>query len=157
MDYAASNKLVALILGPVLFAFVPYFKMNEWVDVPDWLVPVLIPYVDGFAPRFFTIAILGYGKQLLNFSNRFLKYNSEASYPVYILHQTIIVVIGFYVVQWAVDIPMKFLTILLAATIATIVIYELLVKRTDITRFLFGMRPLKKDTTKAPNAELDTS
>jgi len=138
------HKLVALILGPVLFTFVPYFKMNGWVDVPRWLSPVLIPYVDGFAPWFFTIAILGYGKQFLNFSNRFLKYNAEASYPVYILHQTIIVLIGFYVVQWAASIPIKFLTILLAATVTTFAIYELLVKRTNVTRFLFGMRPKKK-------------
>jgi peptidoglycan/LPS O-acetylase OafA/YrhL len=138
------HKLVALILGPVLFSFVPYFKMNGWVDVPRWLSPVLIPYVDGFAPWFFTIAILGYGKQFLNFSNRFLKYNAEASYPVYILHQTIIVLIGFYVVQWAAGIPIKFLTILLVATVATFAIYELLVKRTNVTRSLFGMRPKKK-------------
>jgi peptidoglycan/LPS O-acetylase OafA/YrhL len=143
------HKLLALILGPVLYAFVPYFKMNGWVDIPQWMVPVMIPYVDGFAPWFFTIAILGYGKQFLNFTNRFLKYNAEASYPVYILHQTVIVVIGFYMVQWKASVPIKFLMILIAAIVITFVIYDLLVKRTNVTRFLFGMR-LKRKQVESP-------
>jgi peptidoglycan/LPS O-acetylase OafA/YrhL len=118
--------------------------MNNWSDVPEWLGPILIPYVEGFAPWFFTIAILGYGKQFLNFTNQFLKYNAASSYPVYILHQTVIVIIGFYVVQLTAGIPIKFLSILGASTLVTFVIYNFLVKRTNLTRFLFGMRLKKK-------------
>uniref|UniRef100_UPI002729B53A hypothetical protein n=1 Tax=Sulfitobacter sp. TaxID=1903071 RepID=UPI002729B53A len=85
-----------------------------------------------------------YGKQFLNFSNRFLRYSGEASYPVYILHQTVIVAIGFYVVQLSTNILVKYLAILFSAILITFVLYDLLVKRTNLTRSLFGMRLIKK-------------
>ena len=62
---------------------------------------------------------------------------------MYILHQTVIVVIGFYVVQWELNVFVKFGVILVAATVVTVLVYDLLVKRSNATRFLFGMR-LKK-------------
>ena len=72
------------------------------------------------------------------------RYTAEASYPAYILHQTVIIIIGFYVVQWQASVLVKYATILVAALIATTLIYDLLVKRTNVTRFLFGMRLKKK-------------
>ena len=113
-------------------------------------MPVLIAYVEGFAPWFIIIALLGYGKQFLNFTNRFLKYFAEASYPLYILHQTVIIVIGFYVVQWSASVSLKYTTILVASFAATVILYDLLVRRTNVTRFLFVMRPLKKKSPEMP-------
>jgi peptidoglycan/LPS O-acetylase OafA/YrhL len=150
------HKLVALFLGPVLYAIVPYFKSQGWPDMPNWLVTIVIIYVDGFAAWFITIAILGYGKQFLNFTNSLLNYTAEASYPVYIIHQTVIVVIGFYVVGWAVNIPIKYVTILVASTAVTLIFYDLLVKRTNVTRFLFGMR-LRKKSPKTSESSPDGS
>jgi peptidoglycan/LPS O-acetylase OafA/YrhL len=150
-------KLIALILGPVLYLIVPYFNLNGWPDLPPWLVTINSLYIVGFAPWFFIIAILGYGKQFLNFTNRFLKYTGEASYPVYILHQTVIVAIGFYVVQLSTNILVKYLAILIASVVATFVLYDLLVKRFNITRFLFGMRLIKKQTEVPSTSKDDTS
>ena len=64
----------------------------------------------------------------------------QASYPIYILHQTVIVIIGYYVVQWNTGILIKYVTILVGAIVVSTIVYELLVKRTNVTRFLFGMR-----------------
>jgi len=91
----------------------------------------------------FVLAILGYGRRYLRFGNKFLAYTGEASYPYYILHQTVIVIIGFYVVQWQLGVGAKFLVILAAATAVTALLYELLIKRFNILRFLFGMKRLK--------------
>jgi glucan biosynthesis protein C len=147
------HKAVALVLGPVLYLFVAYFQVFSGFPrgIPSWVIDA---YVTGFAPWFFLIAILGYGRKYLNSSNKFLRYTSEASYPAYILHQTIIVIIGFYVVQWQAGIPVKYVTILVFSLIATTLIYDFLVKRTNVTRFLFGMR-LKKKPAKvsAPPSE----
>ena len=124
---------------------VPYFNVTGWPKfIPDWSVPLLRLYFEGFVPWFFMIVLLGYGKKFLGFTNRFLKYVSEASYPFYILHQTVIVIIGFYVVQWDTNVPLKFFTIVGASFVVTVLLYDLLVKRTNVTRFLFGMKPLKK-------------
>jgi hypothetical protein len=48
--------------------------------------------------------------------------------------------IGYYVVQWRAGIAVEFLTITILSFSATIVVYEILVKRTKVTRFLFGMK-----------------
>jgi glucan biosynthesis protein C len=85
---------------------------------------------------------LGYGKQFLSFTNRFLEYASGASYPYYIIHQTAIIAIGFYVVQWNAGVLVKYVTIVVASFVITAILYEV-VKRTDVTRFLLGLRPLR--------------
>jgi glucan biosynthesis protein C len=150
------HKSIALVLGPVLYLFVAFLNTAGWPKgIPSWLGPVIDIYMRGFAPWFFVIAILGYGRRFLRSSDgrslsaKFLRYTGEASYPAYILHQTVIVIIGFYVVQWNAGILVKYVTILVAAVIVSTIIYDLLVKRTNVTRFLFGMR-LKKKPRAAP-------
>ena len=61
-----------------------------------------------------------------------------------ILHQTIIVLIGFFVVQWNLDIALKYLIISTTSFAAIMAIYELLVRRINIVRFLFDLRLKKK-------------
>jgi glucan biosynthesis protein C len=90
------------------------------------------------------LAILGLGSRFLNRNNRFLAYANEAVLPFYILHQTIIITIGFYVVQWNTGVGLKYLTISTTSFIAIMLIYELLVRRVNVLRFLFGMRIKRK-------------
>ena len=151
------HKAVALVLGPLLYLIVAYFQIADFPwGVPSWFLLVMDIYVTGFAPWFFLMAILGYGRRFLKSSNKFLKYTGEASYPAYILHQTIIVIIGFYVVQWQAGIPAKYVIILVVSLTATTLIYELLVKRTKVTRFLFGMR-MKKKLSEVPTSRPEES
>ncbi len=89
------------------------------------------------------VVLLGYGHRWLNVSNGFLRYASEASYPFYILHQTVIVAIGYYVVQWEMSIAAKFSLICVASFIGTLAGYEG-IKRFNLTRWLFGMKPLPR-------------
>ncbi len=88
------------------------------------------------------IAFLGVGMRFLNFENKFLKYANEAVMPFYIFHQTIIIIIGFFVVQWGIGIAAKFVVIVILSFITIMAIYELLVRRINILRFLFGMKPV---------------
>ena len=86
------------------------------------------------------VALLGLARRYLNFNNSVLQYATQASYPFYILHQTIVVAIAFYVVHWNISIMAKFFVISTASLIATIFVYELLVKRNNVARFLFGLK-----------------
>lgn len=90
------------------------------------------------------LAILGLGSRFLNRNNRFLSYANEAVLPFYILHQTIIISIGFYIVQWNIGIEPKYVTIATTSFTAIMAIYELLVRRINVLRFLFGMRLKEK-------------
>jgi peptidoglycan/LPS O-acetylase OafA/YrhL len=103
---------------------------------------VLYQMLRGVNSWFWVVALLGLGRRYLNFNNSLLQYASEAAYPLYILHQTIIVAIAFYVVRWNISISEKFFVISTASLVATIVLYDLLVKRINVVRFLFGLKPI---------------
>jgi len=60
---------------------------------------------------FWVLALLGFGSQYLNFNNRFLSYSNESVLPFYILHQTMIIIVGFFVVRWAMGVVPKYLII----------------------------------------------
>ncbi len=93
---------------------------------------------------------------MLNFSNRLLKYAAEGSNSFYILHQTVIVIIGYFVVQWSASIAVKYLVIASALLGGTILAYDLLVKRTNLTRFLFGMKLLPSSRIQIPKEQPQT-
>ena len=86
------------------------------------------------------LAVLGFGMQRLNFTTPFLKYANEATLPFYILHQTVIVSLGYFVLRWPILDPLKFLVLLMAAFGISLVVYEFLVRRFNPLRFLFGMK-----------------
>jgi peptidoglycan/LPS O-acetylase OafA/YrhL len=107
---------------------------------------VIFNVLRGFSTWLWVIAILSLGRRYLNFTNPLLQYASEASYPFYILHQTIMVGVAFFVVRWSIGIMGKYYTICLVSLVGTITLYELFIKRINLMRFLFGMKP-KKITT----------
>jgi len=86
------------------------------------------------------VGLLGFGKRYLDRPSRAQRYLAESSYPIYILHQTVIVTIAFYVVRMAAPTPVQWVVLLVAAVAGTFVLYEI-VRRVGLLRFLFGMRP----------------
>ncbi len=89
------------------------------------------------------LAILGLGSRHLTFRNRLLKYANVAVLPFYILHQSVIVVFGFFFIDWSAALMLKYLVLSTVSFITIMLIYELLVKRFGPLRFLFGMKRKK--------------
>jgi glucan biosynthesis protein C len=85
------------------------------------------------------LGIIALGSIFLNFSNRLLKYASQAVLPVYILHQTLIVILGYFVVQIDAPVAPKYFLVIAVTLTGSLGIYEL-VRRLALTRFLFGMK-----------------
>jgi hypothetical protein len=65
---------------------------------------------------------------------------NEAIYPFYILHQTVIVVFAYYIIQFDLNIPLKITILFISSFIVIVLIYRFLVYPFKITRFLFGMK-----------------
>jgi peptidoglycan/LPS O-acetylase OafA/YrhL len=105
-----------------------------------------------FNTWFWLLAILGAGRRFLSFSRPLLRYANEAVLPFYVLHQTVIIMIGYYVVKWHAGIPQKYLFISTTALIATLLVYDLAVRRTNVTRFLFGMKVKRRVSEPQPAA-----
>ena len=87
------------------------------------------------------LALLGVGHALLNRENRVLRYANTAAYPFYLLHQTVIVAVAYVVVRWNLGHGAKYAAVVLASLALTLAIYEVVVRRTNATRFLFGLKP----------------
>ncbi len=85
------------------------------------------------------IGLLGLARRLLNRPSRALGYLAEASYPVYILHQTVIVALGFYLVGFDVALPVQWTLLLVSSVGITFLWYET-IRRVDWLRVVFGMR-----------------
>jgi glucan biosynthesis protein C len=100
----------------------------------------LIAVLRAFNTWSWLLAILGFGSRYLSSTSSRLKYLNEAELPFYILHQPIILIIGFYVVQWDASILTKYAVIATSSFIAIMALYELLVRRIRVLRFLFGMK-----------------
>jgi peptidoglycan/LPS O-acetylase OafA/YrhL len=90
------------------------------------------------------LAILGYGKRYLNRPSRLLDRANEGIYPFYILHQTVIVVVGYYVIQVEESILAKFLFVSTVSLLVSWGIYDLLIRPVPVLRFLFGMKPPRR-------------
>jgi len=84
-------------------------------------------------------AILGFGRRHLTFNHRFLKTSNELVLPFYILHQSVIVAVAFYVVGLNLVVIEKYLLVmLLSFPIIAALLYP--ISKIDLLRFLFGMR-----------------
>ena len=84
--------------------------------------------------------VLYLGMKYLNFTNRWLEYGNETILPFYLLHQPVIIVIAFYVVQWDVNLWVKLLVILISSFLITLGLVELLIRPFKPMRRLFGMK-----------------
>ena len=93
------------------------------------------------------LGLLGLGHRFFTASGPAWSYATEAAYPFYILHQTVIVLIAYVVVQWGVGIPLKYGLIAATSFVLTLAVYEVAVRRWRFVRPLFGMKPKRRRTS----------
>ena len=109
---------VALILAVAAFGFVTWVELR-WpgnTPSPDWVWAAfdVARLVQGWAA---IIALVGIADRFWNHDHPKRAMLAEAVFPFYIVHQTIIVVTGWYLLQAGVG-TLAFFLILLAATVA---------------------------------------
>jgi glucan biosynthesis protein C len=136
------NKLTWVLLAYGIFAAainvaLPISDYAAWT--PQWLALGLIYQMGRWA---LTLAVLGLGNRFLNRTNAVLRYASEAAMPFYLLHMTFSVVTGYFVIQLDAPVAVKYPLIVFAATGFTLLAYEFIVRRWNVTRWLFGMKPV---------------
>ncbi|MFC2023658.1 acyltransferase family protein [Chloroflexota bacterium] len=99
------------------------------------------------------LAVLSLAMRYLGFSNRWLEYGNDTIMPFYLLHQPVIIVIAFFVVQWAAGIPVKLLVVVISSFLITLGLVELLIRPFKPMRMLFGMKPRRRNKLKDETAE----
>jgi len=64
--------------------------------------------------------------------------------PFYLFHQTIILIVGWFVLPWNIGNWARYLIIAAISFPAILILYKVFVRRIGFMRFLFGMAPQKK-------------
>jgi glucans biosynthesis protein C len=94
---------------------------------------------------------LGYGRQHLSGSSRWLPWSRDASYPIYILHQTVILAVAFFVVPQPWSPWLKYWVVLVATIVVCVLLYEGVLRRFAIARVLFGIKTKEARLRAAPS------
>lgn len=137
------HRLTAVAAGVLTFVlgYLAYKATEPWAWLPREL---LMSFVRGILCWSCLVAICGFAGRHLRFSNGFLKYANEAVLPFYILHQTVILTVGYYVIRLDTSLWVEYLIIASCAFAVIVGLYELLIKRFNVLRFLFGMKLLRR-------------
>lgn len=96
----------------------------------------------GVAGWLWIVALFGYAHRYLRTETAALRYLRDATYPVYLVHYTIVMVAAAPFAHAAGWIGARFVALALVALGGSLAGYELL-RRVDATRFLVGLRPLR--------------
>lgn len=67
-------------------------------------------------------------------------YLGAAVLPLYVLHQPVVVAVAYPVVGWDLHAAAKYAVIVVASLVVLLTVYDLLVRRTRVTRVVLGMR-----------------
>jgi glucans biosynthesis protein C len=131
----------SLIVGLVLSAgFAILFNLTaDKETVSASLVMVVLMRI--FGGWLSVLGFLGMGMQYLTSRTPRLDYASEAVLPFYILHQTVLLVVGYFVLQWGLPEALEWAVIVAISFAIIMSLYEFVVRRFNVMRFLFGMKP----------------
>jgi peptidoglycan/LPS O-acetylase OafA/YrhL len=91
-----------------------------------------------------TMFVMYVGMRFLDFRSKWLVYGGETIMPLFVLHQPVIMVIAYFVVQWEAGILVKLLVVVFGSFLITLGLVELLIKPFGPIRMLFGMRPRRR-------------
>ena len=144
----AMRKYRLLYLAEVIAATIVMFKvpgMAKSVESGDIIRDVSSIFLAWSC----AMTAIGFAKQYLNRNSPLRKLANEAIYPFYLLHQPVIVVMGFFSVHLDLAVIWKVIIVLLSSFTLSTSIYWFLIRPFNLPRIIFGMKRLEK-TKKEP-------
>jgi glucan biosynthesis protein C len=88
------------------------------------------------------LTVLSLANKYLNKESKALRYLSEAAYPIYIVHLLFQNLVSALIFPLDIAVPIKFLLLVVLTLTGCLVTYEI-IKRMNVTRFLFGLKPVR--------------
>jgi glucan biosynthesis protein C len=141
------NGWIGLVLGIVSFAAQGFLILAQDYQMfyePFSLTFVLYEIILSIGIWGLIVFLMSMGAKHWNRPSRALAYANEAVLPFFLFHQTVILSIGWFVIQWDLHLAWKLLIVTVLSFAGTMILYEALVRRFNVVRFFFGMRPKKK-------------
>jgi hypothetical protein len=126
-------KDLSLITGIVASALVLWMMSG---DKSDFWIHILKP-VNTWS---WILCIFGYSSKYLNRESKILTYRNKAVYPIYILHHTIIIFLGFILMDHPMLVGWKMMILILGTYSISLLLYEYIIRRVKYFRPLFGLK-----------------
>ncbi len=136
-----SQRWISLFLGVILSALFLYRSFDSSIMVP----PVVSCRWPDIAVYFLSawswlFAILGFGMHRLTFGHAFLRQANEGVLPFYILHQSVLVGVGYFIIGWEIHDFLKWGLIFSTTFIIIVTLYAFFIRKYEPLRFLFGLK-----------------
>lgn len=139
-------------LSLILLNYLRWNNLEPWDTLANWRTDWRTYATLALTPIMawsWVLTGIGYGKRYLNKKLRVLDYLNQAVYPFYILHQSVMLVLVYYIVQVQETIGMKYIFTVGVTFFVSMGIYHLLIRPFPVMRFLFGMKPREKMAAKS--------
>ena len=140
-QHIKNQRWISLFLGMVLLTLYLYqlFSPSREVlsaRISDWIYTLL----SFFSAWSWLFAIFGFGMRFLSFDRPLLRYANEGVLPFFILHQTVLLGIGYFIMSWEIHDFLKWTIVFTSSLLVIVALYTLLIRKLDLLRFLFGMK-----------------
>ncbi|MBU8893345.1 MAG: acyltransferase family protein [Bacteroidales bacterium] len=130
-----------LNIGILTTALSAYLMSNypELLESSSPIVFIASSFISSLNAFSWVMFLFGLSQRKLNFNHRLLNSLNVGILPFYILHQTVIILIGYYIITLDLNILSKFSIILSLSLAVTIGLYQI-IRRFAVLRLLFGMK-----------------
>ena len=140
-QHIKNQRWMSLLVGVVLSAVYLYQLFSpSRVVFPAWISDWIYTLLSFLSAWSWLFAILGFGMRFLAFDRPVLRYTNEGVLPFYILHQTVLLGIGYFIMPWEIPDALKWVIVFAGSFIIIMTLYTLLVQKVELFRFLFGMK-----------------
>ena len=90
------------------------------------------------------LAIFGLSSVFLNRKSNIILYCNRAIYPFYILHQTVIIILAYWIMNLNWSLLTKFTALVIGTFSICWILYEFLIKRVFLLNIVMGVKPKRK-------------
>ncbi|MGD9151759.1 MAG: acyltransferase family protein, partial [Desulfobacterales bacterium] len=140
-QHIKNQRWISLLLGVVLMtAYLYLLFSSSRVVFPALIANWIYALLNYFSAWTWLLAILGFGMRFLAVDRPLLRYANEAVLPFFILHQTVLLFVGYFVMSWEIHDTLKWVIVFISSFIIIILLYLLLIRKFELLRFLFGMK-----------------
>ncbi|MEX2283411.1 MAG: acyltransferase [Gemmatimonadota bacterium] len=133
----------ALVMGTLASAVLAVLawqgRLDERLESLDYRARIAVWAIYTIGAWTWLCAISAYARLHIRAESSLVRYARNAAFPVYLVHQTVIVLIGWWVVRLVLPVSAKFLLLTFLSFVASILAYETL-RHTVVGRLLLGLR-----------------
>ncbi|OUR91167.1 hypothetical protein A9Q87_11905 [Flavobacteriales bacterium 34_180_T64] len=134
-----------LVVGVISSGYFIYAAFQDPLNIQEYMSPsyslkhIELSVVSMLIAYSWILFFLGFFAKHMNFKHSILVPANISILPIYVLHQSLIIVFGYYIVGLELGTFTKFIIITFTAIPAAILLYKM-IQSNNVMRFLFGMK-----------------